>query len=177
MKSDNLVFDKAKSEADQKYVNDTQINRLNKNHDAVFDLDSKPEIEKKDQNIHNNFYAEFFFNYGNIDESFKSRSIQDGKNKKGIEFASQKIKKRPKPDINSRHKEFLAKFDKSITKRRNLDTNTIIDNIKKQNEKRNIFQLYERDNYHISKFLQLRKLNITYINPITEFRYNDYIFP
>ena len=58
-----------------------------------------------------------------------------------------------------------------------LDTNTIIDNILNQSKKGNLNKVYGRDNYEIVKFLQLGKLNITYINPVTEFRYNDYIFP
>ena len=177
MKSDNLVFDKPKSEPVQKYLNGRQINKLSKNHDAVcLNLDSKPEIEKKDINIDINFYDKCLFNLGNIDESFKS--IQDDYiSKKGIEFASQKIKKRAKPDMNSKNTKLMAKFTKSTTKRRDLDTNTIVNNILKQSEKGNLFKISMREFYHLDKFLQLKQLNITYINPLTEFRYNDYIFP
>ena len=173
MKSDSLVYDKAKSQDDQKHVNDRQISKLIKNHDAVcFNVRSKQEIEKKG----NNFYQECFWNSGERGDSFTS--IQgDNIDKKSIEFASQKIKKRPKPDIKSKYKEIIAKFNNSITKRRNLDTNTIIDNILNQSKKGNLNKVYGRDNYEIVKFLQLGKLNITYINPVTEFRYNDYIFP
>ena len=173
MKSDSLVYDKAKSQDDQKHVNDRQISKLIKNHDAVcLNVRSKQEIEIKD----NNFYQECFWNSGERGDSFTS--IQgDNIDKKGIEFASQKIKKKPKSDVKSKQKEMIAKFCNSITKRRNLDTSTIIDNILKQSEKGNLYKLYGRDTFGIKKFLQLAKLNITYINPITEFRYNDYIFP
>ena len=179
MKSDKLVFDKANSVADQRYVNDTVIKKFSKIHDeGCFHLDNKLKIQKKDIIFDNDPYPECLFNSENIDESFESRSVEDGYvSKKGIEFASQKIKKRPKSKTSVKYKELIAKFDNSITKRRNLDTNTIVRNLCKHEEKGNLFKLDMRDNYHIDKFLKLRKLNITYINPVTETRYMDYIFP
>jgi len=82
-----------------------------------------------------------------------------------------------KKDKKSKPKDYKEQFYNAISKRRKLDTNTIVKNIRNHIKNKSFMYDKRSMNYYIKKSLTTQKLKITYINPMVEFRYYDYMFP
>ena len=102
-------------------------------------------------------------------------SVENTVKENTIEFASQepKLPKRQR----TRDLKYLEDYILASTKRRNLDMNSCLRKLNKYYYDGKLTENFYNDNFLLEKLVHLKDIKITYLNPVKEFRYLDYIFP